>query len=98
MRATAEMTALQEKTSQQDATLKALTEQNDELKQKKEQIELQLSTSVTQARYLAMESQCSAKQGELLKLNEALTAARQENFTLQASSENNQVKVNNLTE
>lgn len=45
-----------------------------------------------------MESQCSAKQGELLKLNEALTAARQENFTLQASSENNQVKVNNLTE
>jgi len=69
--------------------VKALTTQVEELRSKQERLELQLSTSVTQAAFLAMESQNKLKQGELTKLNECITKLRQENFSMRANADNN---------
>lgn len=46
------------------------------MKQRLESLELQLSTSVKQAAFLAMESQYSLKQGEVKRLNESIEAMR----------------------
>ena len=56
---------------------------------KKENLELKLSTSVTQISFLAMEAQYKQKQGELNKLNQDMTQLKQENFAMRASSSNN---------
>ena len=45
-----------------------------------------------------MESQYSLKQQEVKRLNAIIEATRQENFILQARSDNNEVKINNLSE
>ena len=61
-------------------------------------LELQLSTSVTKAAFLEMENQYRRTQSELPRLNQELTRLQQENFTLRANADNNQLKVNNLGE
>ena len=89
---------LKKQLEQKDATLKTLNTQVDEMRLKKENLELKLSTSVTQISFLAMEAQYKQKQGELNKLNQDMTQLKQENFAMRASSSNNQLKVNNLNE
>jgi len=96
--ALAEAQLLRQQTEQKVATLQAVTSQRDELRAKSEKLELQLSTSVNQTVFLAMESQFNRKQSDLGRLNEQMTKLRQENFAMRASSSNNQLKVNNLNE
>lgn len=68
------------------------------MRSRKDNLELQLSTSVNQAAFIAMETQFKSKQGEINKLNGEMTQLRQENFAMRAGASNNQLKVNNLNE
>ena len=87
---------LKAQTDQNNATVKALQAQLEQVSQKNDGLELRLSTSVTQVAFLAMEGQFKKKQIELNKVNQEMTQQRQENFALRASSDNNKLKVNNL--
>lgn len=57
--------------------------------ERQERLELQLSTSVKQVTFLAIETKYNQKHEEIKKMNEVMEMMRQENFTLRAHSDNN---------